>query len=338
MRYDIAVIGNDEAAFEMLSLAAESGKRTAAVLPESSHSAWLVGIALRRLVSDLLVDRSSSRRRLLARTGSPGLLRRLVQGAIARETDDLHSMLQRLNVHIRMGQPEFVDRHSLSIVDGRTGDRSTLHAQNFVIGTGTRLTAMYRPPGLTAMKCPETLFEGSVLPKSICLLGGDSFGCGMAALFSLFGVRSRHIARDSQDPVMLDLARAAGVEIAFHPSELAPTQSRGVLTNAHADVVDCRRAIGFTDRLNLPALDVEADENGQLWCSSGLETWCPGVFGIGDVVGFSADSTLHPSVQAEQIMRRIRRQLPGPHYTELFASNQHRGNARHQSMHDALHS
>ena len=33
MQYDLAVIGNDEAAFEMLCLAAESGKRTAAVLP-----------------------------------------------------------------------------------------------------------------------------------------------------------------------------------------------------------------------------------------------------------------------------------------------------------------
>ena len=84
MQYDIAVIGNDEAAVEMMCLAAESGRRTAAVLPDSNHSAWLVALALRRLISDLLVDQSISRRQLLARTGSPRLLRQLVAGAIVR--------------------------------------------------------------------------------------------------------------------------------------------------------------------------------------------------------------------------------------------------------------
>ena len=147
-------------------------------------------------------------------------------------------MLQRLNIHVRMGQSRFINRHSVSIADGRTCDRSTLNARHIIIGTGTRRTAMHRPLGLVALHRPETIFEGNILPESICMLGGDSFGCGMAALFSLFGVRSRHIGRDSQDPAMLELARAAGVEMSFNPSELNPLQSGGVLSNAHADVVD----------------------------------------------------------------------------------------------------
>lgn len=325
MPYDIAVIGNDEAAFEMLCLAAESGRSTAAVLPESSHSTWLVGVALKRLVSDLLVDQSDSRRRLLARRGSPRLLRQLVKGAIAKETDDLYCMLQRLNIHVRMGQPRFINRQSLSIADGRTCDRSTLNARHIIIGTGTRRTAMHRPLGLVALHRPEAIFEGHILPESICMLGGDSFGCGMAALFSLFGVRSRHIAHDHQDPAMLELARAAGVEIAFNLTEPRPVPAGGVLSNAHADVVDCRRSIGFTEQLNLSAIDVEADENGQLWCSSGLETWCPGVFGLGGVVGFSADGALHPSAQAGQILRRISSQVPRPHLLDLFVNSEQLG-------------
>lgn len=320
MQYNITVIGNDEAAFEMLCLAAESEARTAAVLPESCQSSWLVGLALKRLVADLLVDQSPHRQRLLRRTGSPRLIRRLVASAIARETEELVGMLERLNIDVHMGQPRFVDRQHITIADGRSCRRSQLSARHFVIGTGTRVTAMHRPLGLVALHRPETIFDGLTLPQSICVLGGDSFGCGIAALFSLFGVNSRHVARDTQDSSMLELAHAAGVEIGCHPSEFGLTQSAGVLSNEHTDVIDCRRSVGFTESLNLSAIDVEADENGQLWCSSELETWCPGIFGIGDVVGFSADIAVPPTVQAERIQRRLRRQIPRPHLLDVFVS------------------
>ncbi len=45
MKYDIAVIGNDEAAFEMMFVAAAAGQKTLAILPESRHSSWLMGQA-----------------------------------------------------------------------------------------------------------------------------------------------------------------------------------------------------------------------------------------------------------------------------------------------------
>ena len=322
MQYDIAVIGNDEAAVEMMCLAAKSGKRTAALLPESTHSAWLVGLALKRLILDLLADQTVCRRQLLARTGSPRLLRQLIAGAIVRETEELACTLEHLKIHICMGQPRFIDRNSVSVADGRTCNRTSLSADHFVIGTGTRYTAMHRPLGLIELHRPESMFEGTILPRSVCLLGGDSFGCGMAALFSLFGVQSRYVAHDGQDSAMLELAYAAGVEITFHLSECGSMRSGGVLSNSHADVVDCRRTVGFTEYLNLSSIDVEADENGRLWCSSGFETWCRGVYGIGDVVGFSADSTLHPSVQAERIHRRISPQVPRPRIMDLFVNTE----------------
>ena len=315
MRYDISVIGNDEAAFEMLCLAAESGKHTAAVLPESRHSSWLIGMAFKRLIADLLVNRSMSRRRHFTRISSPRLLGRLLAKAIVEETNDLICTLERLNIHICMGQPRFNTRHCVSIIDGRTNSRSTLNACHFIIGTGTRFTVMYRPAGQVTLHRPEAIFGRNTLPQSICVLGGDSLGCGVAALFSLFGVRSSYVADNQQDSAMLELAKAAGVEIVCHPSEYRLAQFTEIPLDSHTDVVDCRRTIGFTDFLNLSAIGVETDENGQLWCSSGLETWCPGVFGIGQVVGFSPDSAVGPSIQAERIMHRISRHIPDPHFT-----------------------
>lgn len=331
MQYHITVIGNDEAAVEMLCLAAGSQQRTAAILPESCQSSWLTGLALKRLVADLLVDRSAGRRRTLRQTGSPRLLRQLIAGAIVRETEELVQMLQGLNVDVYLGQPRFTDRHHVIVSDGRTCERSTVSARNFVIGTGTRLTAMHRPLGLVPLHRPEAMFEGPELPSSLCVLGGDSFGCGVAALFSLFGVRTRHVARDSQDTTMLELAHAAGVDLAFHPSEFGLTQSGGVLDTSHCDVVDCRRAVGFTESLNLSAIDVEADENGQLWCSSGLETWCPGIFGIGDVVGFSANAAVPAAVQARRIHSRLLRHIPRPHLLDVFVSNAAAAHHDHRS-------
>lgn len=320
MQYHLAVIGNDESAFELLCRAAESGQRTAAVLPESSQSSWLVGLALKQLISDLLVDRSTRRQDLLQQTGSPRMLRRLIGRAIARQTSELVEMLERLSVDVYLGEPRFVDRHHIVIADGRTCRRVTLSARHFVVGTGTRRTAMHRPLGLVALHRPEVLFESVQLPSSVCLLSGGSFGCGLAALFSLFGVRTRHVTRQDQDSAMLDLARSAGVDIAFYPSDFEMTA--GVLSNAHQDVVDCRRIVGFTENLNLSAIDIEPDENGQLWCSSSLETWCSGVFGIGEVVGFSPDTAVRPVVQAERILRRAHLEIPRPHILDLLVKAQ----------------
>ena len=88
MRFDLVVIGNDEAAIE-LSLAAAGSRRTLTVLPESRHSSWMMGQALRRLVMTLLADRTDARRILFTRRGTPGLLQRLLQNCVARETADL---------------------------------------------------------------------------------------------------------------------------------------------------------------------------------------------------------------------------------------------------------
>ena len=133
----------------------------------------------------------------------------------------------------------------------------------------------------------------------------------MAALYSLFGVRVSHVVVDSDDSAILELAKAAGVTL---------LEFDAVVPADGEEVIDLRRAVGFTESLNLSAIDVEADENGQLWCASGFETWCAGVYGVGDVVGFSPDSELHPSIQAERVMRRIVRSVPQPHLFDAFAA------------------
>lgn len=318
MRYDIAVIGNDEAAFELLCLAAESGKRTIALLPESRHSSWMLGQALRRLVSNLLVDRSVRRRQLLNRAGSPRLLQKLVAGSIAAEVADHVHMLEHLGVEVVLGACRFLSPRELVVSSGMTCTRRAIHATNTVIATGVRQTALHRPLGLMPFHSPESLFEGTVLPDALCTFGGGDVGAGLAALFSLFGTDARHIASPDHSSAMLELAHESGVRMARQPDDLLKPITSASLPDAGSGVVDCRHNVGFTEHLNLAAIGVEPDEHGQLWCGSQFETWCSNVYGIGDVVGFATDHALSPTAQAVRVMNRMTHSIPRPYLLDSF--------------------
>ncbi|MCA9084294.1 MAG: FAD-dependent oxidoreductase [Planctomycetaceae bacterium] len=318
MNYDIAVIGNDEAAFEMLCLAARGRRRAVSILPETRHSAWIVGQSLRRLVSSLLVDRTVGRRKMLARSGSPKLLRSLVARAVSQETNDHVRLLESLGVEVLVGEARFTSSKQLTVSMGTVCRREFVSAQHIVIGTGVRRTAMHRRLGLIPFHTTEALLSRRTLPKEVCFVGGGDVGAGMAALVSLFGVRTSHVARTDRSSVLLELAEASGVTIGTHPADVGLANFESPLSQVRHDVVDCRKSVGFSNHLSLNVIGVEPDEHGQLWCASNFETWCPGVFGIGDVVGFSPDTALHPSVQADRIMHRILHSIRRPHFAEAF--------------------
>jgi NAD(P) transhydrogenase len=313
VRYDLAVIGNDEAAFELLCVAGSVGQRAIAILPEQRHSAWLVSQALSHLVSQLLADRSLVRQQRCSQSGSPGLLKRLLINAITEETLEHIHILEKLGIDVLLGEARFLKHNTITVSSGTDFRRSSVQANNVVIGTGVRRTAMHRPLGLMPSHNPESLLTGSRLPRTLCLLGGDSFGAGMATLFSLFGVQTRLLASREDSCAMVELAEAAGVFVVRNPAELGLREGR-ILSNRNADVLDCRRVCGFTEHLGLPGIGVEPDEHGQLWCADNLETWCSGVFGIGEVVGFSSDASHHPTEQAHRILNRITHRIRRPHF------------------------
>jgi hypothetical protein len=313
VRYDLIVIGNDEAAFELLFAAGATGQRVIAVLPEQRHSAWMISQALRRLVSELLLDRSSQRRALMLRSGTPRLLRRLIASALTAEISEHLRLLERAGVDVLFGEARMESRDTIVVTSGIECRRTTVIASNLVIGTGIRRTARHRPLGLLPFHRPESLLAGHSLPNTLCLLGGESLGSGLAALFSLFGVDTRLLAEDDRTCASLELAHTAGVRIGFHPGELGLCEELP-LFQSHMDIVDCRRAVGFTEHLGLTRIGIEPDENGLLWCANNLETWSEGVFGIGAVVGFSSDRASHPTDHASRILNRIQHRIPRPHF------------------------
>ncbi len=313
MRYDIAIIGNDEAAIEMACVANSTGHRVALALPEQRHSSWMMEQALRRLVTELSVDRTPERCSMLHSLGTPRLVQRLLARALNAEASDAIELMERLGVDVVPGESRFVSRNSIAVTNGISCNRTLLQATNIVVGTGVRRAAVHRPLGLLSYRCAESVLEGHRLPKSLIVLGGEDFGAGFASLLSLFGVQTSLLAREDSDCSLLELAKDADVQIVYHPSELGLTSESPASPEDH-QIVDCRRTAGFTEHLGLPSIGVEPDEHGQLWCAGNLETWCSGVFGIGSVVGFSADAADHPAVQAERVLNRIQHRMRKPQF------------------------
>jgi NAD(P) transhydrogenase len=319
MQFDLAVIGNDEAAIELGLAAATSNVNTVVVLPESRHSSWITSMALRRLVSGLLVDRCQLRRQLFQRSGTPGLIQRLLRTSMTDEIQEHARLLRAAGASVIIGEAGFCSSEELTVSTGIDCRRRQINASTIAIATGTRFAPCHRSLGLVPRATPESLLEGVTLPKQLAILGGGDFAAGLAAVFSIFGVTSTVELDVPIHTAAADLAEAAGVRIISRQSESRVFSADESAPSGQPDcVVDCRAELGFTDHLRLNTVGIEPDERGQLWCSASFETWCENVFGIGDVVGFGSSASLSAAQQAARVLQRIRHRVRAPHFLRLY--------------------
>jgi len=316
MNFDLAVIGNDEAGIELGLAAALAQQKVITILPESRHSSWMFCQGLRRLTSTLLADRSLGRRFLCHRRGTPGMIRRLLRGAVAAETAELVQVLRHAGVTVVIGEARFSSPGRLKVSVGMDCSRQSISAGSAIIATGIRYSSPHRTLGLLPRNTPESLLELSALPRRIRFLGGDDFAAGLGSVLSLFGADVTVELQQPLDSALEELAQSSGVHFVGSRSTDGTGLNGSDLSWAQDNtIIDCRQSLGFTDHLNLHAIGVEPDEHGQLWCSTSFETWCDSVFGIGSVVGFARNKELSPTQQAERVINRIQHRLRPPYFS-----------------------
>ncbi len=302
MRYELAVLGNDAAAFEMVNAAARDGLRVLMVIPEHRHSSWICTQAMRRVVTSMLADGFCVRERLQQRIATPGLLARLLKSAIVDELTELTSQCDSTLVDVVFGESRIVEPGCLAVHSQASGAMTLHESRAMVIGSGIRWACSHSPFGVLPGRGPESLLSGTRLPSQVTILGGHSFGLGLASLLSKVGVAATVVGDVDRDDVGYELALSSGVSTISdeYADDCPPMESRG---NA---VIDCQRPIGLTAHLNLRANGVEPDENGRLWCDENLQTWGRGIYGIGEVVGFSTRCGLSLNEQASSILGHLR--------------------------------
>ena len=337
MSYQLAILGNDEPAIETALLAARQGLRVAAVLPRQRHSAWFLAQALRRLTLELSVALSRPQRNRLKLHASPSLLRRLLSRAIATERADQMAELRSAGVDVILGEASFFSRGWIRVSPGNGQPDSLLPSEASVIAVGVRRTLLAPSLRHRGVAGPEQFFQAPKLPATVRIVGGDEFGIALGALASVCGIPTEFLHCRSESSAILELALESGARLVNAPDprlnpdhiHSAASAATGCDTNpAETLILDCRRAVGFTGHLRLDTLGIQPDENGLLWCSSSLETWCPGVFGAGDAVGFSPAAFQNPTQQSHRIVDAILHPAPSRHTAVHSAEQPPRG--RHQ--------
>jgi pyruvate/2-oxoglutarate dehydrogenase complex dihydrolipoamide dehydrogenase (E3) component len=209
------------------------------------------------------------------------------------------------NLALLMGNAKFIAAHEIEVHLNDGGTRR-LTADKIFINTGGRPA---QPP-LEGIDDVTTLDSTSImeldeLPEHLLVLGGGYIGLEFGQMFRRFGSRvtiiqrtDQLLGREDQDvaEAVLGVMKEDGIDVLLN-TEAFRIQRNGKLINlnvranggeqtlsgTHLLVAVGRRP--NTEDLNLSAVGIETDQQGNVKVNHRLETNVPGVYALGDVKG-----------------------------------------------------
>jgi NAD(P) transhydrogenase len=230
------------------------------------------------------------------------------QHVISHEIDVSRSQLQRNRVELINAEASFIDPHTVRL--------------NFIDQHGYRdVTAAYIviAVGTTATKDPQIPFDGcriftsdeilslDQLPRTLTVVGAGVIGCEYASIFAALGIRVTLI---DMRPRLLPFVDGEIVDtLVYHlrnnrvtlwlnekVTGIGPYENdhgRGVVIHlASGKKIVSEKALysigrtGATERLNLVAAGLSADDRGRLKVNEHYQTAVPHIYAAGDVIGF----------------------------------------------------
>ncbi len=192
MRFDLAVIGAGSAGLSVAAGAAQLGAKVALIERgrmggDCLNTGCVPSKALLAAAHAARTVRDAARFGIIA--AEPAIdwdrVRAHVQGVIAEIAPvDSEARYRALGATVIRGEARFVDRATLS-VDGRT-----LTARRFVVAAGSR-AAVPPIPGLDQVPywTNDSLFDLTIKPDHLLILGGGPIGLEMADAFAGLGCR-----------------------------------------------------------------------------------------------------------------------------------------------------
>jgi pyruvate/2-oxoglutarate dehydrogenase complex dihydrolipoamide dehydrogenase (E3) component len=239
----------------------------------------------------------------------------------AIEPHDSAARYEGLGVTVVHGQARFLDPRTLA------AGTTTIRARRYVIATGSR-AAIPPLPGLADAPylTNETLFDLTVAPRHLVILGGGPVGCEMAQAHRRLGVPVTILERltllPREDPALVAVLRdrlvAEGVIV--HEGAEAKTVERtadGIavivaiagaeqrIEGSHLLVATGR--VPVVDGLDLAAAGIEHDAKG-IVTDDGMRTTNRRVFAIGDVAGgplFTHAASYHAAIVLKRALFRL---------------------------------
>jgi NAD(P) transhydrogenase len=224
---------------------------------------------------------------------------------VSRENDVVRSQLTRNRIAILPGLGRFTGPETLEIDDG-TGRVRTASAANIVIATGTRPA---RPASVAFDERTVIDSDGiqhlERVPRTMVVAGAGVIGIEYASMFAALGTKVTVVEQRDR---MLEFCDLEVVEaLKYHLRDLAVTFRFGetvAAVEAHHDgamaflksgkkipaetVMYSAGRQGMTADLNLEAAGLTADSRGRIEVDEHYRTGAPGIYAVGDVIGFPA--------------------------------------------------
>jgi pyruvate/2-oxoglutarate dehydrogenase complex dihydrolipoamide dehydrogenase (E3) component len=302
--YDLTILGGGSGGLTAARLAASLGARTLLIEKERLggeclHSGCVPSKSLLHVAR--LLHQARAAQRFLG--GSRSFETQMPQVAsyiqeVIKQVQDTEQQYIE-GVTVRFGTATFQSPTILSL------DGERIRSQAFLIATGSR-PAIPALPGLAEgdYLTNETVFDLTILPSSLAVVGGGPVGVEIGQAFARLGTRVTMLQRAEcllprEDPdVSLAIARALqadGVTIQTQANVTGVSRRGGrkILTVRQGETEQCLEAeeillaVGRApnvEELNLQAAGMTCNEQGII-VNAFLRTSAPSVFAIGDVIG-----------------------------------------------------
>jgi NAD(P) transhydrogenase len=317
--FDVVVIGSGPGGEKAAAQAAYFGKRVAVVerAPEvggaSVHTGtlpsktlretalYLTGFRRRELYGmSLRLDRKKSLRQLVGR----------LKDVTDRQTHQIRRNLDRHGVTLISGSAAFEDARTLAVRNAAGEIERLLSAEVFLIATGSSPS----PPRGISVDDPDVVDSDRILnldrvPTSLTVVGGGVIGTEYACLFAALG--SRVVLVEGRDRLLagideelstviqLSLERM-GAQVLLGDAVESIERDPAARTNALRLRLKSGRKVradkllfsagrtGNTRGMNLEKIGVELNERGHIRVDEHYRTTAPGIYAVGDVIGFPA--------------------------------------------------
>jgi NAD(P) transhydrogenase len=312
--FDLVCIGSGPAGQRAAIQAAKLGKRVAVVEKRRTIGGLCLEIGtipsktFREAVLSLMEHSHAAGRsptqRALARPTAAELLSRVEQ-VVRREVAVLADQLWRNNIELMQGEASFADPHTL-VVASEAGSR-TLTSEAILIAVGT---VPISPPGIAedgeVVLSSDDLLQLKRLPRTMAVVGAGVIGIEYASMFAALELEVTLIDKRTR---LLDFLDSEIVEELMHQMRArhvtfrlgeavqrielmkGPPRQAAILLESGKRIVSdlvlfSAGRIGATDRLNLAAAGLAADERGRLKVDRQFRTAVPHIFAAGDVIGY----------------------------------------------------
>jgi NAD(P) transhydrogenase len=230
---------------------------------------------------------------------------------IQHEIDVTRHQLMRNYVELAPATASFAgpDTVRLDYVDGSTS--RTVKAKKIVIATGTETTRdTHVPFDGNNIFTSDDIFHLDRLPRTLAVVGAGVIGCEYASVFAALGVRVTLV--DKRDRLLPFVDEEIADELCHHLRENRATlrlkesvnnleivdgNGRGARVRLHLDsgkTIIAEKALysvgrtGATGQLNLAVAGLVPDNRGRLAVDEHYQTQVPGVYAVGDMIGFPA--------------------------------------------------